>query len=72
MQKKTSKTKRGIPIVKKIKNKKYYLSKYAFTNKTAATKTATMLRKNPKVKGVQIQTRIIKNKKVYLLYIRIA
>ena len=71
MKKTKTKERTGIPVVKKIRNKKYYLSKYAFTNKRAAEKTAAALRKHPRVKGVQIQAKRVKNKKAYLLYIRI-
>lgn len=51
-----------------IRNKKkFFLTKFGFTNKPAATKTAQALRKAPGVKEVAI----VKKGTAYLIYVRV-
>ena len=54
-------------IMRTISGKKYFLKRFAFTNKTAAKTTALALKKDKRVKG----TATIKQGNNYLVYIRV-
>ena len=66
-RKTTSRRKITAKIVRTLRGKKFFLTRFAFTNKTAATTTASALKRDKRVKG----TAVVKQGTNYLVYIRV-
>ena len=59
------------PIVKRIRGKRYFLTKFAFTTKSGADRTVKVLRADRRIKGAAIVSKMEGAKKFYLIYIRV-
>lgn len=54
-----------------LKRGGFHLTKWAFTNKPAASQTARNLRKHPRIAATKIASKVFKGRKFFFVYVRL-